>query len=128
MNFLLQKKKPNNIIQDSKSVGSDTAIVDDLPISSDPTKKGLSIGRVNASPSKLGMRSAARLVQAAASPTSPTPKKPYVATSKLANGGRVPHSGFASQTSGTLALAKQNRSTAQASNSTSAKTNAMQKS
>ena len=67
INFLMQKKKSGttmqtsaniNIIPDSKSVGSDTAVNDDV-LASDASK---SIGQVNlsnVSPSKLSMKAAA---------------------------------------------------------------------
>lgn len=54
-NFLMNKKSTPNIIIDSKSLESDQ--VGDEPLPSDPMKSsgaGFTIGRVNASPKKLG--------------------------------------------------------------------------
>ena len=50
----MNKKSTSNIIIDSKSVGSDHVV--DEPLPSDPMKSsgGFTIGRVNASPKKLG--------------------------------------------------------------------------
>ena len=72
----------SNIILDAKSVGSDT--VPDHEMMSggfDPSKgSGMSIGRVNASPSKLGMKNAAQFA---------SPNRPYVSSAVLTNSSRV---------------------------------------
>ena len=74
-NFLMQKKAPqvSNIILDSKSVGSDTVPDNEMTAGGFYSSKGpgLSIGRVNASPLKLGMKNAAQYA---------SPNKPYVSS------------------------------------------------
>ena len=64
LNFLIQKgpqtNNNNNIIADARSAGSGDIPADDQLLGDiAKTQGGLSIGRVNASPSKLAMRSAA---------------------------------------------------------------------
>ena len=84
LNFLMIKKAPqvSNIIQDSRSVGSDTVPDNDMLAGGFDSSKGpgMSIGRVNASPSKLGMKSAALKA---------SPNRPYVSSAVLTNNSRV---------------------------------------